>query len=130
MKKFSLKEYLEHPTWKIVTKSGKPVRIICTDRKSSTGECVIGLVDDAYTWEKEIVLGWTKDGTCGNLFSDFELYFLPEKREGYVNFYKTPEGVVTDTYVYTTEENAKSRASKPFYSSNYIGTYKVEWDEY
>ena len=130
MKKFSLEEYLKHPDWKVVTKSRKPVRILCTDRKISTGECIIGLVEDLYTWEKEIVMAWTKDGNCGNLFPDFELYFLPETHEGYVNLYKSPEGVITDTHVYATKENAESRALSPFCASDYIGTYKVEWEEY
>lgn len=31
MKPFNLKEYLEHPDWKVVTREGEPVRILCTD---------------------------------------------------------------------------------------------------
>ena len=31
MKSFNLKEHLEHPEWKVVTREGKPVRILCTD---------------------------------------------------------------------------------------------------
>ena len=32
MKQFSLEEYLEHPDRKVVTRDGRSVRIICTDR--------------------------------------------------------------------------------------------------
>ena len=31
MKQFNLKEHLEHPDWEVVTREGKPVRILCTD---------------------------------------------------------------------------------------------------
>ena len=31
MKPFSIKEHLEHPDWKVVTREGEPVRILCTD---------------------------------------------------------------------------------------------------
>lgn len=33
MKPFNLEEYLANPSKKIVTKEGKPARIICTDRR-------------------------------------------------------------------------------------------------
>ena len=31
MKPFSIKEYLENPNREVVTREGKPVRILCTD---------------------------------------------------------------------------------------------------
>ena len=31
MKPFNIKEHLEHPDWEVVTREGKPVRILCTD---------------------------------------------------------------------------------------------------
>lgn len=34
MKQFSIKEYLANPSRGIVTRDGRSVRIICTDRKS------------------------------------------------------------------------------------------------
>lgn len=33
MKEFSLEEYLKNPNRKIVTRDGRDVRIICTDRR-------------------------------------------------------------------------------------------------
>ena len=42
MKQFSLKEYLANPSRKVVTRDGKNVRILCTDRKLDSKE-VVGL---------------------------------------------------------------------------------------
>lgn len=33
MRPFNLKEYLANPSRKVITRGGKPVRIICTDFK-------------------------------------------------------------------------------------------------
>ena len=35
MKKFNLKEYLKNPSVKIVTRDGKPARIICTNKQNN-----------------------------------------------------------------------------------------------
>lgn len=35
MKKFDLKEYLGNPKRKVVTRNGRPIRIICTNMKNS-----------------------------------------------------------------------------------------------
>ena len=35
MKPFSIKEYLENPNREVVTREGKPVRILCTDLDDS-----------------------------------------------------------------------------------------------
>ena len=34
MKQFNLKEYIENPSLKVVTREGLPVRIICTNKQS------------------------------------------------------------------------------------------------
>ena len=43
MKPFNLEEYLANPTKKVVTRDGRNVRIICTDRKG-TDFPIVGLV--------------------------------------------------------------------------------------
>ncbi len=42
MKQFNLNEYLKKPSRKVVTRDGRPVRILCTDAKSDYP--VIGLI--------------------------------------------------------------------------------------
>lgn len=43
-KQFDLQYYLEHPETKVVTRDGRSVRIICTDRKDPLYP-IIALVD-------------------------------------------------------------------------------------
>ena len=71
MKQFSLDEYLKNPSRKIVTRDGKPVRIICTDAKGNAP--IIGLV--SYE-NSEVALNATKDGMING---DLDLFFTPEK---------------------------------------------------
>ena len=44
MKPFNLEEYLANPSRKVVTREGKPARIICTDVKGASYS-VLALVD-------------------------------------------------------------------------------------
>ena len=44
MKPFNLEKYLANPTRKVVTREGKPARIICTNVKGSSYS-VLALVD-------------------------------------------------------------------------------------
>ena len=41
---FNLEEYNAHPEWKIETRDGRPVRILCTDRKAERS--IVALVDE------------------------------------------------------------------------------------
>ena len=45
MKQFNLDEYLKNPSKKVVTRMGRKVRIICTDREDSIYP-VVALVKD------------------------------------------------------------------------------------
>lgn len=44
MKQFNLEEYLKNPSRKVVTRDGRSVRIICTDRVSEKGYPLVALV--------------------------------------------------------------------------------------
>ena len=46
MKRFSLEEYLKNPSKKVVTRMGRKVRIICTDREDSIYPVVALVKDD------------------------------------------------------------------------------------
>ena len=73
MKPFSLEEYLKNPERKIVTRDGRPVRIICTDAK---GICpVVGLV--AYE-NYELAFNVMKDGRIDGIL---DFFFAPEKQK-------------------------------------------------
>ena len=56
MRKFNLEEYLQNPWRKVVTRDGRSVRIVCTDKKGSEYP-IIALIDEEY---EERVLKYTK----------------------------------------------------------------------
>ena len=83
MKQFDLKEYLANPSRKVVTRSGRAVRIICTDRRG-TNYPVIALVE--FDWGEDPI-GYTKDGKYRiRDKSDGDLFFAPEKHKGWCCF--------------------------------------------
>ena len=123
MKQFSLKEYLANPSRKVVTRDGYPARILYTDAKGKYPVVAIFGIDD----EEDSVGKFQKDGMYNeNEISPFDLFFAPEKKEGWVNIYRNVcGGVSTGTDVFSTKEHAQS--SRKY--ENYLGTVKIEWEE-
>lgn len=129
MKQFNLEEYLKNPTRKIVTKDGRNVRIICTDRKDFDAP-IVALVDYGTT-EGESCLYYTKEGkiyTDDSLVSDADLFFDTQKHEGWVNIFKgtIDDYYVGDSRVFESKEDAE-KAGKEW--SGYTSV-KIEWEEY
>ena len=123
MEQFSLEKYLANPSRKVVTRDGKNVRILCTDRKLDSKE-VVGLTMNNDGTES--LLSWSKQGKLLSLNdSSFDLFFAPEKHEGWVNIYKniTTSASFYCDYVFDSEEEAKMK------SGGAIATVKVEWEE-
>ena len=124
MEQFSLKEYLKNPDRKIVTRDGRAARVLCTDRISDTWP-VVALVRDE---EGEAVRTFHEDGECYLIDESpdpCDLFFAPEKKEGWVNLFKI-NSTITTGEVYNTKEEAKSAVVG---SLGYISTVKVEWEE-
>ena len=119
MKAFSLEEYLKNPNRKVVTRDGRNVRIVCTDVKSELYP-VLALVDN---WGAEICNSYTKEGRFlpGNE-AHRDLFFAPEKHEGWVNVYRDFDDVMCGS-VFATEEDAKCNAKTA------IATVRIEWEE-
>ena len=119
MKPFSLDEYLKNPKRKVVTRDGRNVRIVCTDVKSELYP-VLALVDN---WGAEICNSYTKEGRFlpGNE-AHRDLFFAPEKHEGWVNVYRDFDDMMCGS-VFATEEDAKCNAKTA------IATVKIEWEE-
>ena len=125
MKQFNLEEYLANPSRKIVTKDGRSVKIICTDRKHSRYPIVV-LIENKLT-EEENVVCYTKEGkTFNDILADINLFFAPEKKEGWINIFK---GVSNDNYfvgptrIFKTKEHAEELGKDV---SGYITTIKIE----
>ena len=126
MEKFNLEEYLKNPSRKVVTRDGKNVRILCTNRKLDSKE-VVGLIMNNDGTEG--LLSWSKQGKSLSLNdSSFDLFFAPEKHEGWVNIYKSKYDGYDLSQVYQRKEDAESE--KYINDSDvYIATVKIEWEE-
>ena len=124
MKQFNLKEYLKDPNKKVVTRDGRNVRIICTDRQG--GDRPI------------LILCFESDGIerCFSCFpngrryvdidSCMDLFFAPEKHEGWINLYKINSNISPGPLTYNTKEEAESATGN---RPDYISTIKIEWEE-
>ena len=122
MKKFSLNEHIANPSLKVVTRDGKPVRIICTDAKGNYP--VIALILNE---GKEFPENYTENGILvNNNINDKDLFFAPTKREGFVNIYNRDNRLITGVTIHQTEEDAKRFI---FPNSGYITTIKIHWEE-
>ena len=125
MKRFSLEEYLKNPSKKVVTRMGRKVRIICTDREDSIYPVVALVKDD--NRKLDILVAYTKDGIPAEYNEEYyTLFFVPEKKEGWINLYKTNSIISPGPRAYDTKEDAESAAGDKSY---YISTIKIEWEE-
>ena len=118
MKQFNLEEYLKNPSRKVVTRCGKNARIICTDAKNVYS--VVALIaEDKY----ERVETYLKDGRYSeSRQSSDDLFFAPEKHEGWINVY--PQGRLGCVFIYDSEKEARRNGGETA-----IATVKIEWEE-
>lgn len=130
MEQFSLEKYLENPKRKVVTRDGRDVRILCTDRKDGTKYCIVGLIIDPKTQNESIFL-WKKEGTWNNEINQgTDLFFAPTKHEGRVNIFTyTTSTMKTDENVFSSYEEARDSAKNNPYTEYYVTTVKIEWEE-
>ena len=121
MEQFSLEKYLANPSRKLVTRDGRRARIICTDKRELNYP-IIALIETR-PGGKEVIYSYTKGGRHCTACADFDLFFAPEKHEGWVSIYR---GVKNDDYftvgIFDSEEKAKERGGS-------IATVKVEWED-
>ena len=120
MEQFSLEKYLANPSRKVVTRDGRNARIICTDMRDLNFP-IIALIETRPGGE-EMTYSYTKDGrycnTCPNIF---DLFFAPEKHEGWVNVYEEGANRYLEGCIYITKEEAKRMRGY-----GYITTIKIE----
>lgn len=128
MKRFNLEEYLKNPSRKVVTRDGRDVRIICTDKKGSDWPIIgLGLVDEEY---EEPFFYQTNGRSYRDETSDADLFFAPNKQEGWINIFSSPAPEVrTDGSVYGSYEEAKSFVKNNPDVKYYVATIKIKWEE-
>ena len=123
MKEFNLNEYLKDPSKKVVTRDGREVRIICTDMKSYDDDKIVTLVkkNDG----EEVLLCYRKSGRA-SYSPDFDLFFAPVKKEGWVNInFSVDKGKYMGEEIYRSEDEAIENSKFGIY----IATVKIEWEE-
>ena len=103
MKQFSLDEYLKNPNKKVVTRSGIPVKIHCTNFVTTHKPVIAEIVGRGYSQS------FTKEGRFyeDTYESSEDLFFAPEKHEGWVNVWEGMRSMI-DTAV-IQYMNLKSR---------------------
>ena len=127
MKQFNLQEYLANPSRQVVTREGKKVRIVCTDRKGLCTKPIVALI--TLPNGDEIVKCFWEDGieTRGVEENIYDLFFIPEKHEGWIIINKWPDGVRdTNGIIYHTKLDIPDI---PPESIQLVAPIKIEWEE-
>lgn len=109
----------------VCTRDGRKARIICFDTINKGNYPIIALLEDKGC---EAIFYYNKDGKC-NVGTERDLMMLPEKKEGWVNVYKSYNvGKKTPCIasIYPTKEEAKKSSVVGF---DYVDTVKIEWEE-
>ena len=127
MKQFNLDEYLANPSRKVVTGDGRNVRIICTDSKIRNYP-IIALVEEPSRFEN--LFSYTEGGQMVSYepLKKYDLFFAPEKHEGWLNLFKDTLGIIYGGCVYTSKDEAKEE-EYPTDRESHVATIKIEWEE-
>ena len=117
MKAFNLEEYLKNPKRKVITRDGRNVTIHCTNFNSC--QPIIAQIEGHNSSHS-----FTRDGKycIDDRNLPYDLFFAPEKHEGWVNVYRDFDDMMCGS-VFATEEDAKCNAKTA------IATVRIEWEE-
>ena len=123
MKQFNLEEYLKNPERKVVTRDRHPVRIICTDHDNISYP-IVGAIKGY-----DIPFCFSEDGyVVGSKCTDAnDLFFAPEKHEGWINLYKNEDGISWISPNYFTSKKEAEEEGRAHTCS--VTTIKIEWEE-
>ena len=118
MKEFNVEEYLKDPSRKVVTRDERAVEILCTNY---IGAYPIIAQVEGYDYSTD----FCKDGRAVNgEETPHDLFFAPEKKEGWVNVYQEGNRLRCGN-IYDTKSEAEQHGSY----AKYIATAKIEWEE-
>ena len=125
MKQFNLEEYLANPR-KVITRDGRNARIICTDAKNNYP--IVALIETPNGKERQ-PCGYKEDGTyiIGERLSCYDLFFAPEKHEGWLNIYRNESGFYLRGNPYKSKEEADEVAKANY--KTFCATVKIDWEE-
>ena len=123
MKQFDLEEYLKNPSRKVVTRDGQSVKIHCTNFDSISDQLIVAEIEGSgYS---------TTFFKNGKYFKSEEtpldLFFAPEKHEGWINLYKNDDGISWLSPIYF--ESKKDAEEAGLGRTCNVITIKIEWEE-
>ena len=123
MKQFNLEEYFKNPERKVVTRDRHPVRIICTDHDNISYP-IVGAIKGY-----DFPFCFSEDGyVVGSKCTDAnDLFFAPEKHEGWINLYKNEDGISWISPNYFTSKKEAEEEGRAHTCS--VTTIKIEWEE-
>lgn len=124
MKQFNIEEYKKNPNRKVITRDGRSVRIVCTDMIGTYTVVAICKMNPIC----ECCYSYTDDGKH-HIIEDthLDLFFAPEKKEGWLNLYKDEDGRVAIGTVYPIESEKSAKMASE--DKDYVATCKIEWEE-
>ena len=126
MKQFNLQEYLANPSRQVVTREGKKVRIVCTDRAGLAAKPIVALIT-LPNGDEVIKTFWDNGIETAGSEDKNDLFFVPEKHEGWIIINKWPDGERdTNGIIYHTKLDIPN---KPQVGTHRVATVKVEWEE-
>ena len=120
MKPFNIEEYLANPNRKVVTRDGRDVKIICTNFLSNKN-VIAEIEKDGYS------LSYDENGRNNNFSTPCDLFFAPEKHEGWLNIYRGESGFYLRGNPYKSKEEADEVAKANY--KTFCITVKIEWEE-
>ena len=108
MEQFSLEKYLKNTSRKVVTRGGRPVRIVCWDSPNKAFP-IVGFVDN----EPKIFV-WDFFGYCreGHIETDFDLFFADDEKE-LTEFEKKLKEALYEHSTTNTSSEEKARQYAP-----------------
>lgn len=124
MEEFNLEKYLENPNRKVVTRDGRSVRIICTNRLDDNYP-VLALVTEGYAEQCYSYTTFGKFDGHQNIDCELDLLFAPEKKSAWINVCRGCGEY--NTYVCNRIFATKEEAQRE--KRNIIATIKIEWEE-
>lgn len=130
MRRFDLEEYLDNPDIKVVTRDGREVRILCTDKKShdDSDYSVVALIPIRLGGEEIFTYNAKGERECGSDYDEdsLGLFFAPKKKEGWIKVYygKSRCNTFVCNRIFATKEEAEKQKN-----DNVVAIIKIEWEE-
>ena len=122
MKQFNLNEYLKDSSKKVITRDGRAVKIHCTNFNSV--QPIIAEIEG-----HNFSQSFTRDGKycIDDRNLPYDLFFASEKKEGWLNIYRSESEFYLRGNPYKSKEEADEVAKANY--KNFCTTVKIEWEE-